>query len=92
VSAAELVKGRVYVLRGLSSDPRCEKTSKIPPAIGRLERVINDRSIVVKLWMGQHRWAPRARLARIDNIAREASPRESLIGFPIDPLPAAVAS
>ena len=84
--------GRAYVLRGLSSDPREPKTSKIPPTVALLVRV-DARGPVVRLHMGGwRRWSPTVRRVLPSNIVREATRREMVIGMPLSPLPPSVQS
>ena len=94
MSAAELVVGRAYVLRGLSDDTRYKKAR--PPAIARLISFLPGGELLVKLHLGGggllgRRWTPKPRRCRLDNVDREATAREQVIGMPTG-LGAAVAS
>ena len=92
MSAAELVIGRAYVLRGLSDSKRPDMVSSTrrPPAVARLEGIEGD-VIIVRLAMVRGRrnpWCPQSRRALVANVAREATRREVVLAMPVDPLPA----
>lgn len=95
MSALELV-GRPVVVRGLTVDARWPGTRSgnlLPPRVALVVRAINPLTVFVKLRMGgAHRWAPKGRLVKLEQIVREATPREVSLGLVFGPLPAAVAS
>lgn len=84
MSAGELKIGGVYVLRGLAADPtKPYHAERRPPAIGKLVSFLPGGRPFFKLRFGRARWAPRGRIVELENIEREATQRERLIGIPL---------
>jgi hypothetical protein len=89
LSAADLVVGRPYVLRGLVYYSGKWPIPR-PPAVALLEKIEGDE-ITVRLHVRGGRrfpWAPQKRIATVANVAREATRREVVLGHPVEPLPA----
>jgi hypothetical protein len=87
ISGLVLEPGKPYVLRGLSTDPRNAKTTKIPPTVGRLVAVDTQGPIVQLFMGGWRKWSPKKRRVLPSNIVREATTRETVVGIPLSPLP-----
>lgn len=76
--------GTAYVLTGLRVDGRRPESSPMPPRIGRVV-AIKGLELVVRLRLGTARhWCHRARTVTVENLSREATPREIQLGMPLE--------
>jgi hypothetical protein len=79
MTANEITIGRKLVLRGLVRDSHGPGLR--PPAIGKVVTTPVEGKFRVKLSLALGNWSPRARTVTMENVDREATPREVAMGM-----------